>query len=213
MKRTFLILFAFLILSVTVFISCTKQTTGVAATSQLNTSQQTIANDQAAAGAFKTYVIEAGNHFCNNNRYPPFRTKSLFFTAIFNKSATYHFTDSLIKFDQNTLYGFADNFNVHEQFSARFGWRWFDGELQIAAYANNYGDSDIVQIGTVPLNTAVKYGIVVNTATYDFYLNDTLAVTLPRASSTRTAIPYKLFPYFGGDAVAPHRITIKIRED
>ncbi len=137
----------------------------------------------------------------------------MFFTAIFNKSAIYHFTDPNTMYDQNTLYGFADNFDKHQQFGARFGWRWFNNELQIAAYTNNYGDSNIVQIGAVPLNTEVKYGIVVNSTTYDFYLNGSLAISLPRASSTRSALPYKLFPYFGGDAVAPHRITIKIRED
>jgi hypothetical protein len=36
--------------------------------------------------------------------------------------------------------------------------------------------------------------------------------TLPRNSTTPTAIGYKLYPYFGGDEPAPHNIKIIIEE-
>lgn len=180
---------------------------------QLASLQPNSRQDAAATASFRTFVIEQGNHFCNNNRYPPFRSRALFFTAIFNQSAIYNFTDPNTLYDQNTLYGFADNISKHQQFSARFGWRWFDNQLQLAAYVNNFNDSTIVQIGAVPLNTEVTCGIVINGAQYDFYLNGSKVISLPRASSSTKATGYKLFPYFGGEAVAPHRITIKIREE
>jgi len=35
---------------------------------------------------------------------------------------------------------------------------------------------------------------------------------MSRASSTATAVGYKLYPYFGGDEAAPHDINIWIKE-
>jgi hypothetical protein len=37
-------------------------------------------------------------------------------------------------------------------------------------------------------------------------------VQLPRHCTGSNYTRYKLFPYFGGDEVAPHRIKIKITE-
>ena len=176
---------------------------------QSNTSSST--EDMTAAKTF-LYIIEEGNHFANGKRFPLFFGKVLSFSATFDSSAVYHFTDPKIKYDQNTLYGFADNNMKHQQFSARFGWRWFNNQLQIAAYTNNYGDSTIVQMGSVPIGKPSNYTIVVAGDHYQFTLNN-FTISLPRASTTDHAGPYKLVPYFGGNAVAPHRIAIKIEED
>jgi hypothetical protein len=37
-------------------------------------------------------------------------------------------------------------------------------------------------------------------------------VNIPRSSTTTTGRGYKLYPYFGGDELAPHNVTIKIKE-
>ncbi len=170
------------------------------------------AEEGTAASFTKKYVIEEGHHYANGVHFPPFLGTSLFFTAGFDNSAIYNFTDPKTKYDQNTLYGFADNYGKHQKFSARFGWRWFDGELQISAYTINNSVPTIVQIGTVAIGTANSFGIVVYEDHYDFILNGN-TTSLPRASNTPMAGNYKLLPYFGGNATAPHRITIRIREN
>jgi hypothetical protein len=177
---------------------------------QSNTSSSSTEDMTAAQN--KKYTIEEGNHFANGVRFPPYLGKVLSFSATFDNSAIYSFVDPEKKNDENTLYGFADNHMKHQQFSARFGWRWHNDQLQIAAYTNNYGDSNIVQLGYVPLNTASDYSIVVAGDHYLFTLNG-VTTSLPRDSQTETAGLYKLLPYFGGDGVAPQQITIKIKEN
>lgn len=166
----------------------------------------------AAAKAAKTYIIEQGNHYANGVHFPLYFGNVLSFSATFDSSAIYELTKPKTKKDENTLYGFADNNRKHQQFSARFGWRWYNDELQIAAYTNNNGNSTIVQIGSVPLGTPSRYSIAVAGDHYDFTLNG-VTTSLPRASKTASAGDYKLLPYFGGDAVAPHQIVIKIQEN
>jgi hypothetical protein len=176
---------------------------------QSTTSSST--EDMTASKTF-VYIIEQGNHYANGQRFPIFFGKVLTFSATFDSSAIYNFTDPKTKNDQNTLYGFADNYKKHQQFSARFGWRWHNNQLQIAAYTNNFNDSTIVQMGTVPIGTPSNYTIVVAGDHYQFTLNN-VTISLPRASTTNLAGPYKLVPYFGGNAVAPHQIAIKIVEN
>ena len=66
-------------------------------------------------------------------------------------------------------------------------------------------------MGGVTLNEAHDCAILVNGSQYNFVLDgDTTSVA--RTSQTATATGYKLLPYFGGDEVAPHNITIQIKE-
>ena len=193
---------------------CSKEAVTASQNSGSADDSKVVAIDNTvAAKAYKTYVIEAGNHYADGQHFPLYSGKGIAFTAVFDSSAIYNFTDPNTKYDQNTLYGFADNNKNHRLFSARFGWRWFNGELQIAAYTFNNGDSTIVEMGTVPLNKVFTYSIAVNNNSYDFKLNDTGRISLPRESGTALAGRYKLLPYFGGDAVAPHQVTIKIKEN
>lgn len=191
---------------------CSKEAVNASQGSNVSDdSRVALADNAVAAKGYKTYVIEAGNHYANGRHFPLYSGTGIAFTAIFDSSAIYNFTDPNTKYDQNTLYGFADNNSNHRLFSARFGWRWFDGQLQIAAYTFNNGDSTIVEMGTVPLNTAIAYSIAVSGDHYNFTLNDTGFISLPRASQTASAGRYNLLPYFGGDAVAPHKITVRIK--
>ncbi len=197
-----------------VFCGCSKDAVTTSSNSSLPGDERlSPVPDVAALAGYKTYVIDSGNHYANGKHFPLFSGSGISFSAIFDSSAIYNFTDPKTRYDQNTLYGFADNNKNHRLFSARFGWRWFDGSLQIAAYAFNNGDSTIVQMGSVPLGQPISYSIAINGDHYDFRLNDTGFVPLPRKSKTAKAGRYKLLPYFGGDAVAPHRVTIQIKEN
>ena len=212
MKTGFLTSTILAFLVTIIMFGCTKEavsnhfSASDAANSKLTSSEDRL----DAAAAFKTYTIQAGNHFADGRHFQPFSGDSLFFSAIFDSSAIYHFTDPNTKYDQNTLYGFADNGDSHLNFSARFGWRWFNNKLQIAAYTFNNSDSTIIEMAAVPLNKVSNYSIVVSRDHYEFTVNKK-TLSLPRLSTSATAGPYKLFPYFGGDATAPHTVTIQIK--
>ncbi len=193
-------------------LGCSKEAVTTTSTEFGEQSKPALPQNIAAAKQTKVYTIEEGNHYANGKHFPLYRGKGVSFTAIFDSSAIYNFTDVRTKYDQNTLYGFADNGQDHRNFSARFGWRWFNNELQIAAYTFNFSDSTILEIGSVPLNAPSTYAIAVKGDHYDFTLNGR-TTSLPRASTTSTAGYYKLLPYFGGDAVAPQTVTIQIQEN
>lgn len=67
------------------------------------------------------------------------------------------------------------------------------------------------EIGTVSIGTEHTCSIKVTPSHYIFTVNNETK-TLPRASTTATAIGYKLYPYFGGNESAPHTINIRIKE-
>jgi hypothetical protein len=62
----------------------------------------------------------------------------------------------------------------------------------------------------VELNKAYTYEIQLQDNKYMFLLNGN-TVELPRHCSGKGE-GYQLYPYFGGDEVAPHDITIKIKQ-
>jgi hypothetical protein len=164
------------------------------------------------ASIFTTYTIRAGEHYCERNSYPLFAAKALYFTVQFDSSAIYQTSNPQNQYDENKLYGFSDNNSHHQQFSARFGWRWCNGELQLSAYTYNGGVRSDKVLGAVAIGTEIKCAIIVKEDQYDFVLNG-VTTAVPRGSKTMQATGYKLLPYFGGDEVAPHTVTIKIRED
>lgn len=165
-----------------------------------------------ADNTFTTYTIKAGEHYCEHNSYPYFAAPALYFTVQFDSSAIYQSRNPQNQYDENKLYGFSDNNSHHQQFSARFGWRWRNSQLELSAYTYNNGVRSDKVLGAVAVGAENKCAILVNGNHYDFVLNG-VVTSVPRKSKTKRAKGYKLLPYFGGDEVAPHTITIKIRED
>jgi len=176
------------------------------------TTDSTAVKKVKAADAFTTYTIPAGQHYCEHNSYPYFTAPALYFTVVFDSSAIYQSADPQNQYDENKLYGFSDNNSLHHQYSARFGWRWCNGELELSAYTYNNGVRSDKVLGAVPIGAENKCAIIVQGDHYDFVLNG-VTTAVPRAGKTTQAVGYKLLPYFGGDEVAPHTVTIKIRED
>lgn len=212
MKKRGAFVFVYFLSAITFLTSCTKSSDFNFANVQPNVTTVNGAGNSSKTKPFTSYVIEKGAHYCSGNYYPPFADTALYFTVVFDSSAIYHFTDPATLYDNNKLYGFADNNSFHQQFSARFGWRWFNNELQLAAYTYNKGVMSIVQLGKVDLGIENKCAIVVKGDHYNFVLNG-ITTSVPRASTTKEASGYKLYPYFGGDATAPHKITILLRDD
>lgn len=167
---------------------------------------------ETASPAFKEYIIPQGEHYATDNPLKPLQLSELKFTVKFDSSAVYQTADTENQYDINKLYGFADNGEYHQQYSARFGWRWSDGALRLFAYTYNNGVRDSKELGTVAIDKEVFCCIKVTGETYVFTLNDKTA-TMPRLSVTEKVQGYQLYPYFGGDETAPHEVRIWIREE
>jgi len=67
------------------------------------------------------------------------------------------------------------------------------------------------EIGIVKIGSENICSIKVDSNKYIFSLNKK-EVIMPRESTTTVGEGYKLFPYFGGDELAPHDISIWIEE-
>ncbi len=160
---------------------------------------------------FVEYVIKKGEQFCNNNKLVNVEYEELSFMVLFDSSAIYKNEQPSNQYDINKLLGFSDNGSHHQQFSARFGWRFSDGALRLFGYVYNEGARSSKEIGVVVPGTANSCSIKVAGDTYIFKLNEKTS-KLPRLAKSIKASGYKLYPYFGGDEKAPHDIRIWIKE-
>ncbi|MGI8584586.1 MAG: hypothetical protein ACR2KX_20545 [Chitinophagaceae bacterium] len=73
------------------------------------------------------------------------------FIAKFDSTAIYSNVNPDNRLYINKLYGFSDNNPTHQQFSARFGWRWSDNALRLFGYV--YNDGVRKELGTVAIGT------------------------------------------------------------
>lgn len=161
---------------------------------------------------FTDYIIEAGNQLCNQDIFFQTAVTRLKFTVKFDSTAIYQTQDPQNQADINKLFGFSDNKSHHQQFSARFGWRWFNNALNLQAYVYNNGQRETKDLGNIEIGKEYACEIRVKEGAYEFVVGEEI-ITTPRNSVGTLAEGYKLYPYFGGDEVAPHTIHIYIRED
>lgn len=156
------------------------------------------------------YVIEKGAHHATL-QYEPVEVSTLGFKAKFDSSAIYKLADAPDQEDINKLMGLADCSTQHHTNSARFGWRWYGGALQIWAYCYVNGERSSQYMGNVGLGQYHNYRILLEDHEYVFWL-DEQQLRMPRAC-TGKAEGYKLFPYFGGDEPAPHDVDVWVIEE
>jgi hypothetical protein len=164
-----------------------------------------------ATTGFTRYTIPKGKHYSDLSTYKPVETSEMKFIVRFDSSAIYSTESPGNQYDINKLYGFSDNNMDHHQYSARIGWRWSDGALRLFAYIYNAGAVQSAEISTVPIGTDIDCSIRATSTEYIFTVNG-ITEKLPRLSTTPKAKGYQLYPYFGGDEVAPHEIKIWVRE-
>jgi len=164
------------------------------------------------ADGFVQYTIPKGAHYAHGNDYKPVDLTELRFIVRFDSSCVYQTTNPDNQGDINKLYGFADNGAMHQQFSARFGWRWSNGSLRLFAYTYNDSVRDSKELGAVSIGKEIHCSIKLTKGAYLFSAGET-SVSMPRLSTTTTAKGYQLYPYFGGDETAPHEVRIWIKEE
>lgn len=169
----------------------------------------TLGCEQALEDPYTTYLLPEGSHG-ETWRLETLQADYARFEIVFDESAQYTTVDPVNQHDINKLVGFSDCNSQHHVNSARFGWRWLDGQLEIHAYT--YMDEVRMSeyIGTVTLNESHQYRLSMTDDTYVFQLDDLPVVEMPRSKPCDKGIYYMMWPYFGGDEVAPHDIEIKI---
>lgn len=159
---------------------------------------------------FVEYTIAQGGHSSDKNSYKSVTTSEMKFAVKFDNSASYQSVAPDNQLDVNKLYGFSDNNQEHHTSSARIGWRWYNNQLELHGYVYNNGAFSHKLLTAIPLNQEINCSIKVQGPAYIFTAN-AVSITMPRAAITEQAMGYQLYPYFGGDEVAPHQIKIQIK--
>ena len=197
-----------ILLILIIFASCSKEHIDPAVTN--DSTSQDIIDARSNTTQYVKYTIRKGQHYCDQSTFKLVKTSKMNFIAKFDNSAIYQTINPDNQYDINKLYGFSEGWN-HEYNSARIGWAWNDGALRLYAYAYNNGVRESKEITRVAIGVDINCSIAVSGYNYVFTVNGTV-VTLARAASTLVASGYQLYPYFGGDEVAPHDINILIRD-
>lgn len=158
------------------------------------------------------YRIRAGRQYCDQSALVFTPKTTLSFSATFDNSAIYTSQLPENQNDINKLYGFSDCDMQHNIASARFGWNWRDNALRIYAYCYTNGQRISQELGTVLLNMAYNYQLSIVEGNYVFTFNGQQTVIARGCNTVESTKRYLLYPYFGGDEVAPHDITISITD-
>lgn len=128
------------------------------------------------------------------------------FSFRFDSSAFYDIGSE--QSDINKLFGFAEGAaqNIHN-YSARFGWRYFNERIEILAYSYVNGERMSSLLGTAEIGVDYIGSITSYSDAYEFsYRGNSVEFEKnPHYYSTRKYLSY---PYFGGNITAPHDVTV-----
>jgi hypothetical protein len=156
-------------------------------------------------GGFNVYKIRGGEHR-SMNRVVTVGDR-LSYQVIFDRSCLYEFDDE-DRYDINKLFGMSDGL-THSNNSCRFGWRSKGDSIEIMVYIKSEGKMVIESIGKVGVGDINEYELSIEGSVYRYRINTSIYV-IDRVSKYE-GIRYHLFPYFGGNKVAPHDMIIKMR--
>ncbi len=158
----------------------------------------------------RIFTIKKGEHL-STRAIEMLDRDVLAFEAKFDESAIYDLGDHYLQLSTNKLMGFADCNSHHHDNSARFGWQWINGQLEIWAYTYVYGERIEKFVGHVSINEYHRYIITIEEDSYLFKLDNNPPVRMKRGKICDKGAYYMLFPYFGGQIPAPHNIKIYTR--
>jgi hypothetical protein len=168
-------------------------------------------NCEPAVDPVRTFVVKKGDHYANPRMVESLQSQTLIFQARFNSTAKYDLENASSQSNINKLFGFADCNSLHHDNSARFGWAWYHDRLEIYAYCYVNSQRKSQFIGVVNLNEYNRYEIQITNDNYIFKLNNETPYTVQRGNTCKEGLYYMLWPYFGGDAPAPHDVSVDIK--
>lgn len=157
----------------------------------------------------KEFIIKKGKHRSGIYFRPHLNCKSLDCNVTFNSNCIYDL-GNVNQFDINKLIGVS--YGLHHKNSARFGWNAVGDQIKLWAYC--YIDSKRVftSLGKIDVEKQYNLKLTVTDNSYIFSVFDEdsmIGHTLINKSTT-ISFGYFLFPYFGGDEVAPHLMSLKL---
>lgn len=159
---------------------------------------------------YRVYKIDKGKHRSTLN-YKLTRKNLINFDVIFDETAIYETKDILNQADINKLYGVSDCNRHHLEYSIRFGWRYYQNELQLLWFKHEAGVFEYGFMKNIKINKSYNCNIQITDDEYMLSVDD-IHKSIPRICS-KDYIRYFLYPYFGGDEKAPHDIIIKIKNN
>lgn len=164
------------------------------------------------------YRIEGGQHQSTvvggfKSKINSLKSSSLSFQVRFNETARYHLGDN-DQDDINKLFGFSDANSMHHDNSARIGWRYNkDSDLiELFAYAYVDGKRLYKKLSDLKIGHTAQCDIALNDDYYFISANGGYT-SINRSVNGSVGFHYFLYPYFGGDQVAPHDIDIFLTVD
>lgn len=155
---------------------------------------------------YSIFTIKSGDH--KSSASLEYTNKKKFnFKVTFDSSCIYKTSDPINQWDVNKLIGVSDG-GLHQKNSARFGWRWVDGKLELLAFTHYNGDFFFEKI--TELEIGKEYDCVLTIGDKYTFISNGSIVTMDRYKNNNRR-NYYLWPYFGGDEASPQDITIKIK--
>lgn len=161
-------------------------------------------------GAHKSQVVGGGL----GDQIRSLKSNYYSFTARFDETAVYDLCNEN-QFDINKLMGFSDANSLHHDNSIRFGWNYNleTGRVDIFGYAYLDGERFYERITDIAIGQTTQFSILLTDESYELTVNGLDQLSIPRVVENKKGIYYMLYPYFGGDEVAPHDIHIYIKEE
>ena len=156
---------------------------------------------------FWIFKIKEGKHR-SVNKVKTINRDNIHFELLLTNSCKYETRNPMNQWDVNKIFGFSDG-DGHQRNSARIGWRFVNNEIQLMAYTHYNGDFYFKKICVVNPDTYYDCRINCLHDRYEFIVDsDTVYMDRYWIYSNRR---YLLWPYFGGDEVAPHDVTIRVK--
>ena len=166
--------------------------------------------DETPLAEFIKYTIAKGSQSSAQSAFKSVSVDSMVFDVLFDSTAIYTTQLRENQGDINKLYGFSDCSSFHHSNSARFGWRFHKNGLELFAYTYAGGKRSFSSMGSINVNQKYTCTIVAKDGQYAFYLNNSNKTLMERGC--KSGVQFRLYPYFGGNEMAPHNMSIWIKD-
>ena len=161
---------------------------------------------------FGNYLIKKGKHRSGFYFSPQFDIKHIKRKILFKENCIYKFGD-VDDFDINKLFGVS--FGMHHTNSVRFGWNTDGDQIGIYNYYYKSGKRFMTKMISIPTETEFLFEIIIRDYYYELRIINTDGQLIGWSNVSKpktTKWSYHLFPYFGGNKVAPHNMEICMKK-
>jgi len=156
------------------------------------------------------FIIKESKHSSGIHFVPHLGVKRMDKTITFTDSCKYTSANK----DWNKLFGFS--YGHHHNTSFRIGWRFRNNKFETCLYFYINGERKERRLEYVTTDVEYRFIITVHdtkvTITYGVNGKELKSYDV-RIEKINKKAGYYLFPYFGGQEVAPHKMLIKVKDN